>query len=113
MKEFLTIQIEQTLNAIPKIPYTPDGLAQVTEAIMDAFKRAAAPAYIPHVEPEFDTIQREINGNYVSINSAPTPCPDCRADPGWYVGLVERVPCPTCQPKEKTKHDNHRNPDRP
>ena len=25
-----------------------------------------------------------------------TQCPDCKAEPGWYVGLAERRPCPTC-----------------
>lgn len=25
-----------------------------------------------------------------------SPCPDCRSDPGWYVGFTSRRPCPTC-----------------
>ena len=30
-------------------------------------------------------------------------CPDCRATPGWYVGLHERSPCPTCRGGELVK----------
>lgn len=28
-------------------------------------------------------------------------CKDCKAEPGWYVGIVERYPCPTCQGGKK------------
>lgn len=36
--------------------------------------------------------RQEIHGEW-----KPEPCPDCRADPGWYNGIYDRKPCPTCR----------------
>lgn len=61
-----------------------------TEGEMIAFVRCETPAPGEHPEPD-------------STPSAPVPCitvhppcPDCD-DTGWYIGLNERKPCPTCR----------------
>lgn len=36
----------------------------------------------------------------VDLTVLADPCPDCTAEPGWYVGLTSRRPCPTCSEGE-------------
>lgn len=70
----------------------------------NGYRSDGIPIFKLTIKDKKGLMERSKHFNFGAPGSAQNlSCKDCK-DTGWYVGMVERYPCPTCQ-KGKVNHD--------